>query len=158
MSLQICNKRGISLVEVVISMFLITVGVLAILSLQPSAWRAVGKSDYLGRAAGILQKELDIHEAFIMNPCNNPNNLCDGSDTVPCDTAPADIFVSGQGAAVSGDATYTVTTTITSVATNVWRVQVNVQWADQQRRNYRDLDDSITVTRQEGFRFPAGCT
>lgn len=58
------------LIEVVIAIFLVSVGVLAILSMQPSAWRAVGKSDYLGRGAGILHRELERREVCIMNPCN----------------------------------------------------------------------------------------
>lgn len=147
MSNFLYSNRGISLIEVVIAIFLVTVGVLAILSLQPSAWRTVGKSDYLGRAAGVLQKELERREAFIMNPCN----------AVTTGTTTSSVFVSGQGTAISGDATYTVTTTITSIAANVWRVQVTVEWADQLLRGYRNLNESITVTRQEGFRFPEGC-
>ncbi|MBM4272514.1 MAG: hypothetical protein FJ139_10245 [Deltaproteobacteria bacterium] len=148
MSIFTLNNRGISLVEVIIAIFLVTIGIFAVLSLQPSAWRTVGKSDYMGRAAGILQKELETRESCIMNPCNS----------VATGTVTSTVLVSGQGAAVAGDATYTVTTTVTSTGTNVWNVTVNVQWADQIRHNYRDITESIVVTRQEGFRFPAGCT
>lgn len=52
------NERGIGLIEVVLAMFLVTVAIMAILSLQPSAWQTAGKSDFLGRAAEILHKEM----------------------------------------------------------------------------------------------------
>lgn len=142
------NNRGISLIEVVIAIFLVTVGVLAILSMQPSAWRAVGKSDYLGRGAEILHRELEAREAWIMNPCN----------VVPAGDRPQQtIQVSGLAGIVSGDATYTLNTNITAVSTNSWTVTVTVTWPDQVARGYRNLSERIFVTRQENFRSPGGC-
>lgn len=139
------NDRGISLVEVVIAMFLTTVGVLAILSMQPSAWRVVGKSDYMGRAAGILQEELERQEAFIMNPLNS----------VTLGTTTTTVFTGGQGAAVTGagDAAYTVTTSITGPGTGIWQVTVTVTWANQLTRNYRNVQDSILVSRQDAYSY-----
>jgi hypothetical protein len=69
------------------------------------------------------------------------------------------IIVSGLGAEVRGDATYTVNTNITAVGgtTNTWTVTVTVTWADQVLRNYRNLVESVDVAQQDGFRFPAGC-
>jgi len=148
MSRSILNSRGIGLIEVVIAIFLVSIGVLALLSMQPSAWRAVGKSDYLGRGAGILHRELEIREAWIMNPCN----------IAPTGDRPQQVItVSGLGGIVSGDATYTVNTTITAVSTNSWTVTVTVTWPDQVARGYRNLSESIFVTRQENFRSPGGC-
>jgi hypothetical protein len=150
MSRLIFNNRGISLIEVVIAIFLVSIGVLALLSMQPSAWRAVGKSDYLGRGAGILHRELEMREALIMNPCN----------IVPLGNRPQQIIaVSGLGGAIQGDATYTVNTTIAPVAgtTNSWTVTVIVTWADQLARGYRNLTESTVVTRQNSYRFPSGC-
>ena len=150
MSRLIFNNRGISLVEVVIAIFLVSIGVLALLSMQPSAWRAVGKSDYLGRGAGILHRELEIREAWIMNVCN----------IVPTGNRPQQVItVSGLGGAVQGDATYTVSTTITAVAgsTNAWTVSVTITWPDQLARGYRDLTESTVVTRQNSYSFPLGC-
>lgn len=135
-----CSNRGISLVEVVIAMFLTTVGVLAVLSLQPSAWKTATRSDYMGRAAGIMQKELETREAFIMNVCN----------TVTTGTFTSNILVSGETAAQPGDATFTVTTTITNIAVNVWRVDVRVAWA-----GHTGIIESLVVTRQQNFQF--GC-
>ena len=147
MSRLILSNRGISLVEVVIAIFLVAVGVMAILSMQPTAWRTIGKSDYLGRGAGILHRELELREAWIMNPCN----------VVPLGNRPAKtIIVSGLGAEVRGDATYTVNTNITRVAgtANEWTVTVTVTWPDQVLRNYRNLVESVDVARQDRFCFP----
>jgi Tfp pilus assembly protein PilV len=135
-----CNKRGISLVEVVIAMFLTTVGVLAVLSLQPTAWRTAARSDYMGRAAGIMQKELETRQAFIMNSCN----------AVTVGATVSNVLVSGETATQPGDATFTVTTTITSIATNVWRVDVRVAWT-----GHTGIIESLVVTRQQNFQF--GC-
>jgi Tfp pilus assembly protein PilV len=151
MSRLTLSNRGIGLIEVIIAIFLVAVGVMAILSMQPTAWRTIGKSDYMGRGAGILHRELERREAWIMNPCNN----------VPTGNRPAqNIIVSGLGAEVRGDATYTVTPIITAVAgtaPQVWTVNVTVTWPDQVLRNYKNLVESVDVVRQEPFRFPIGC-
>lgn len=150
MSRLISSNRGIGLIEVVIAIFLVAVGVMAILSMQPTAWRTIGKSDYMGRGAGILHRELELREAWIANPCN----------AVPLGNRPVqNIIVSGLGAEVRGDATYTVNTNITAVggATNEWTVRVTVTWPDQVSHNYRNIVESADIARQDGFRFPAGC-
>jgi hypothetical protein len=153
MSRLILSNRGIGLIEVVIAIFLVAVGVMAILSMQPTAWRTIGKSDYMGRGAGILHRELELREAWIMNPCN----------VVPLGNRPVqNIIVSGLGAEVRGDATYTVNTTITNIVvggvpTNTYTVTVTVTWPDQVARNYRNLVESADVAQQDGFKFPAGC-
>ena len=150
MSRLILSKRGIGLIEVVISIFLVAIGVMAVLSMNPSAWRTIGKSDYMGRGAGILHRELELYEAWIMNPCNMI--LPDGPRPVQT------IIVSDLAAEVRGDATYTVTPTIARIgATNVWTVTVTVTWPDQVSRNYRNLVESADVAQQDGFRFPTGC-
>jgi len=150
MSRLILSKKGIGLIEVVIAIFLVAIGVMAVLSMQPSAWRTIGKSDYMGRGAGILHRELEIREAWIMNPCN----------VVPTGNRPQQtIIVSGLGAEVRGDASYTVNTNITAVGgtTNQWTIAVTVTWPDQTARNYRNLVESAVVSQQDGFRFPTGC-
>jgi Tfp pilus assembly protein PilV len=143
MSNSPCNRRGLGLPEVIIAIFITTIGVLAILSLQPSAWRTAARSDFLGRGAEILYKELDDRENLIMNPCN----------AVTAGTTTSTVRTSGMAANVPGDATYTITTTVTSIGTNVWRVTVRVTWPT----NATGLSESLVVTRQERFRFPEGC-
>ncbi len=134
------------LIEVVIAMFLTTVGILAILSLQPSAWRTVARADYLGRASGILYKTLQDNETRIMNPCN--------AVTIGGPTSAA-VTVSNQGG-VAGDATYIVETTIVQDGTNAsaFVVTVTVTWPPL---NNTGITESMTITRQEMCRFPTGC-
>jgi Tfp pilus assembly protein PilV len=144
MSSSLCNRKGIGLPEVIIAIFITTIGVMAILSLQPSAWRAAARSDYLGRAAELLYKELDDQEILIMNPCNV---VTTGGPTT------RSVRVSGMAANVPGDATYTVATTVTSIGANIWRVTVRVTWPI----NPTGISASLVVTRQERFRFPEGC-
>jgi Tfp pilus assembly protein PilV len=137
-----CINRGFTLVEVLIAIFITVVAVLGILALISPAWRTAAKSDYLGRASGILYETLMTQEATILNPCN----------AVPAGGTTT-VFASGQSTAQPGDAQFTVTTEITLIATNAWRVSVLVVWP-----GHSGISDSLVVTRQEGFRFPAGCT
>lgn len=141
-----CNNRGASLLEVVIAIFLTTVGILAIISLQPSAWRTTARADYLGRAAGILHKTMQDTEARIMNPCNS---ITLGQTT-------GTVTVSSQ-AGIAGDASYTVATNIAQDGTNprAFVVTVTVTWPPL---NNTGITESMTVTRQEAHRYPTGCT
>jgi hypothetical protein len=92
-------------------------------------------------------------EALILNPCN----------AVPSSSGPTAVFASGQTTAQPGDAQFNVTTTITSIGTNAWTVNVLVAWP-----GHAGITDTLVVTRQEGFRFvqcppgmttvPGGCT
>ncbi|MDI9570797.1 MAG: hypothetical protein QM278_08755 [Pseudomonadota bacterium] len=145
MSRSICNDRGASLLEVVIAIFLTAVGIMAIISLQPSAWRTTARADYLGRAAGILHKTMQEAEARIMNPCN----------TVTLGQTTTTVTVSNQ-AGVAGDASYTVATTIAQDGMNAraFVVTVTVTWPPL---NNTGITESMTVTRQETHRYPTGC-
>ena len=136
-----CNNRGFTLVEVVIAMFLTVVAVLGIFALVSPAWKTAARSDYLGRAAGILHETLTTQEALIMNPCCS---VTEGP------TGPTAVFASGQTTAQPGDVQFNVTTTITNLATNVWRVTVRVAWP-----GHTGISESLVVTRQAGFR--SGC-
>lgn len=140
----ISNDRGVSLVEVIIAIFITVVGIMSLMDLQPAAWRTATRSDYLGRAAGVLQRQLETQELLIMNPCS----------AVAAGSVTTNVRMSGQGASVAGDATYQVHTVITNLATNVWRVTITVSWPPL---NNTGITESMVVTRQERFRFPAGC-
>jgi len=137
-----CDNRGFTLVEVLIAIFITVVAVLGTLALISPAWKTATRSDYLGRASGILYETLMTHEARILNPCN----------AVP-PSATTTVFASGQTTAQQGDAQFIVNTTITAI-TNAWRVTVRVSWPPL---NATGISESLVVTRQEGFRFPAGC-
>jgi len=142
MSSSPCNKRGVTLIESVLAILLVSIGLLGLLSMQPSAWQASARADYLGHAAILLSKELTAHELAIMNPCS----------TVSSGTVSQSVYASGQGAAQSGDINFTVQTTTTNLGTNVWQVTVRVSWPPL---NATGIAESIVVTRQEPFRF--GC-
>ena len=141
------NKKGVGLLEVVIAMFLTMVGVMALISLQPTGWKTMAKADYLGRASGILYKTLENYETLILNPCCAPPAL--GAQTTQS------IQVSGEDAAIAGDVTYTVNTTIAQdgVNPNAFVVTVTVTWPT----NTNGMSESLAVTRQEMYRFPTGC-
>lgn len=136
----ICNKKGISIIEMMIAVVITMIGVLSILMLQSSSWKTVAKSDYLGRAAEILSGELQRQEALILNP----------RYFVETGTFNSTILASSQGASVSGDATYNVRTRIESIGTDVWRVTVTVMWPPL---NTTGITENIVVTRQERFSF-----
>ena len=131
------------MIEVVIAMFLTVVAVLAVFSLVSPAWRNAARSDYMGRASGILYEQLVRQEARLMNPCCS---VTTGTLT------PTVVNASGQTASQLGDAQFNVTTTITNLATNVWRVTVRVAWT-----GHTGISESLVVTRQDGFTFPSGC-
>ena len=144
MSSSRCSDRGFSLIESVLAILLVSLGLIGLLSMQPSAWRASARTDYLGRAAMILSKELTMRELRIMNLCNHPIALGNETQTV---------YTSGQGTAQAGDIGFTVQTSTANVSTNVWRVTVVVSWPPL---NATGIRESIVVTLQQPFRV-GGC-
>ena len=144
-----CNK-GMGLVEVLVAVVLITIGLLGLMTLQPTAWRASNRSDFTGRAAMILQQELETHRAWIMNATNaNPTAF-----TNPLITTRT-VYASGQTTPQpQGDTAYIVRTTTTDLAPsgtpNSWRVVVQVTWPG----NNAGITDSAIVGRQLSFMWP----
>jgi len=132
------------LVEVLVALFLISMGVLALLTLQPSAWNLSGKSDRQGRAGGMLHKELEANELLIMNP-NYPNPC---SATNPLITS-KNVNASGQSTLQPGDVTFGVQTTIQDNLNSTWSVRVRVTWPG----NATGISETRIVTRQEPFRY-----
>jgi hypothetical protein len=133
------------MIEVLISVALISVGVLSLLTLLPSGWRLSGTSDMLGRAAGILQAELERNEVRIMNE-NNQITPTQGPPT------PVKIYPSGKDPNTptqSGDIPYLVTTRIEDMGGGLsWRVRVQVTWP----RNTTGITESLIVTQQRFFK------
>ena len=144
MSSSLCNKRGVTLIESVIAILLVSIGLIGLLSMQPSAWQASARADYLGHAAIILSRELTSRELAIMNPCKMVSLTPDTRV----------VNASGQGTAQSGDTSFTVQATTANLGGNVWQVTVRVSWPPL---NATGITESIVVTRQESFRFPLGC-
>lgn len=143
----ISRHNGISLVESIVSILLLSTAVIAIMTLQPTAWKAGGQSDYTGRAAMVLQREMMAQETLIMNPCYD----------VTAGNVTKSVFAGSQSTSQKGDMTYNVNTVITAVtgSPNTWRVTVTVSWPPL---NNKGIKDNLLVTRQEHFRYPDGCT
>lgn len=134
------KQGGISLVEVMIAIALTSISIVGLMSIQPQALINAGRTDHLGRAAGILQKELEQAQMIIMNT----NNSIPTSDTDPRGVNP-----SGADAPKLGDFTYSVLTTIANSGTNTWRITVKVTWPG----NAAGITGSVVATRQRQFTF-----
>ena len=130
------NRKGVSLVEVCIALFLLSVGIFALISVQPSAWRLSAQADYLGRASGILLAQLQALEAKIMNP----NLALPASDRNT-------VYPGGQSTARPGDVAFPVHTIITDLGNNTWQITVRVTWPG----NPTGISQSMIVTRQQSF-------
>jgi len=141
--ISICSKKGISMIEVLISMVLISFGVLSLLTLLPSGWRLSGTSDMLGRAAGILQGELERNEVRIMNEKNQVTPIPKSA------ASPQPFYASGKNTPQPGDIPYRVTTEIEELGggSGGWRVRVRVTWPG----NPTGITESVIVTRQLFF-------
>jgi Tfp pilus assembly protein PilV len=127
------------MVEIIIAMFIVAVGIIGLMSMQPMSWQTAKKADLLGRAAAILEQELEATELIIMNP----NNVIPAGGTKT-------VYASGMGASQgTGDVPYILQTTIVADAGgSFWTVTVNVTWPG----NNRGISESLIVSRQESFR------
>ena len=128
------------MIEVVVSMAILGVGILALLTLLPSATRLAGHSDFLGRASGILINQLHIQEAMVLNP-----NITISPGAQPS----IDVYPSGNSVQGAGDVRFTVNTTLQPLGTgNAWLIRVNVTWPG----NSTGISETLRVVRQEKFR------
>lgn len=131
------------MIEVVIAMFITVVAVLGVFSLVSPAWRTSNRSDYLGRASGILYEEMIRQEAMIMNPC--------------CSVTGGTLATRSVNTGQSGDVQFNVDTTVTDLSTatspNIWRITVRVTWP-----SHTGISESLVITRQDSFTSTLGCT
>jgi Tfp pilus assembly protein PilV len=134
------DRKGISMMEVLVSVALISIGVLGLVTLLPSGWKLSGTSDMLGRAAGILQAELEANEILIMNE-NNPV-----TPTPPGNPPKKPVYGSGSRTLQPGDIAYSVQTERTDLGGS-WMVRVQVTWPN----NPVGISESVIVTRQKAF-------
>ncbi len=128
------------MIEVLASVALITVGIMALLTLLPTGMRLSGNSDLLGRAAAILQAELNMNEILVMNQNNTPTATVAGVPIIKT------VFGSGKATAQKGDIAYTVATQRTKLGSQ-WLVQVQVTWPG----NKRGIGESLIVSPQKYF-------
>ena len=132
------------MMEVIVSLATVTIGILALLTLLPSSWRLAGRSDYLGRASGVLQTQLQVYEAMVLNPSVA---LTPGAQSpfVIYPSEPAKSNTTGR----QGDVPFRVNTTLVDLGGgNAWLVRVNVTWPG----NPTGISESVRVMRQENFR------
>ena len=140
--IKIFSNKGISIIEALMAALLTAVAVISLLPMQDTSMRTGFRSDYLGRAAGILQSELEFREHQIMH-----------SGAAPTSPINQTITVSGQTGA-PGDATFNILTTtivIVSAPTSSpsWLVTVRVTWTGGPANG---ISSSIIVTGQAGFK------
>jgi hypothetical protein len=135
-----CNKRGISMIEVLIALFLISVGVMALITLLPSGWRLSSKSDLLGRAAAILHAELEKSEILIVNEKNPITPTVPGSPEVKT------VYGSGKAPPDAGDVPFTVQTERTDLGGS-WRVRIRVTWPTSEK----GIAGGLIIARQRYF-------
>jgi len=60
------NNKGLTILECILAVFLTTVTIISLVSMQSLSWTHAGKADYLGRAQGLMQTELETREIEIM--------------------------------------------------------------------------------------------
>jgi hypothetical protein len=145
----LCNKKGMTMAEVLVAVLLTSVCIIALLGLQPTGWKTMAHADYVGRASGILYKTLEDNENLILNPCI----------LITMGTTMANVESSDEATAIQGDIKYKVSTTLAVDASNtdtqgVVDVTVNVSWPPL---NSKGISETMVVARQQIFQSPPGC-
>jgi Tfp pilus assembly protein PilV len=128
------NNKGITLVGSMIAVFLTAIAIISLMPMQDMAIKATSRSDYLGRAEGILQSELELQENLIMNSTGTVVTGVVKNQTV---------YASGLTSGISGDASFNILTTITPSTTNSWIVNAKVTWTG----NTTGIKSSIIVVQ-----------
>jgi hypothetical protein len=135
------------MVEAVVSIAIVSIGILSLLTLLPSSWRLASRSDFIGRASGILGNRLQTAEAMILNPATT---VTEGT-TVIDPYYPGDQVSAGAAVKKEGDVPFSVATTLTSLdggVGNAWLVSVRVTWPGTPT----GISESLRVIRQENYR------
>lgn len=135
------------MVEVLIAIMLISVGLITLASLQDTGWRSMAKSDYVGRAAGILHDTLEEYYVTIANP----NSSVSVGDQEWDELTYKTVTTSGSSTPIRGDMEYTVKATITQTNADpqTFLVTVNVTWSG----NSKGISESVEVSRQDIYQF-----
>ena len=132
------NNKGITLVESLNAIYMTGIAIIALMPMQDMSLKTASRADQMGRAAGIMQSELEKQEAFIMRASNEVTTGAISSTVQLTDVSN-----------VEGNNSYNVTTTISQNGTSTisWLVNVRVTWP----KNDNGIHSSIIVTRQLGF-------
>lgn len=119
MSKHLRTEKGMSIVECVIALLLTATAVISLVEMQSLAWRGAGKSDYLGRAQALLQRELERCEYSILR-----------SVDIPADTKCMDQYGNDADCGAA-DAVFTINyleTTPATIPTNTRLLNVKITW------------------------------
>jgi hypothetical protein len=115
------NKKGMTLMECIIALVLTTTAIVSLMTMQSLSWKGAGKSDYLGRAEGILQRELETKESNIMWGTPPSSN----TTVTTCADASGNTIACGGANVVF---TITYKPTIPSGAVTTYLINVKVTW------------------------------
>jgi len=148
---HLSNEKGLTIVECIMALFLTTIMVVSLINMQSLAWVGAGKSDYLGRAVGILQRELENREYDILKsttPTTGTTTTCSDRDgnVVDCNQAGKMFTVTTTTTACSITSAG-VTTCPTTATANIWRVDVQLGWTGSSH----GLGSTIMVSPQSNF-------
>jgi len=113
------TEKGLSIVECVIALLLSAGAVISLMEMQSMSWRGAAKSDYLGRAQALLQRELETCEYSILRGINIP------ADTKCMDKYGNDIDCQATGAVFT--LTYLETTPAT-IPASTRLLNIKVTW------------------------------
>jgi Tfp pilus assembly protein PilV len=131
----LCTKNGLSLVEAMIAVFVTTVAIVALGTMQPLALRTSASSDYVGRAVAIAQAEAAYCETLIMYTGVAVPNLtnCNKTFVYPVPNTTINFTV-------------TTATTAPGNGQNFWLVSVTVTWPG----TVTGITQNRVVTQQAG--------
>lgn len=145
------NEKGLTIVECIMALFLTTVMVVSLINMQSLAWVGAGKSDYLGRAVGILQRELENREYDIMKstvPSTGTATTCadQNGEDIACSQAGKMFTITTTTTACSVSSTGVITCSAAATP-NIWRITVQLSWTG----NSHGLGSTIMVSPQSNF-------
>jgi hypothetical protein len=121
------NKKGITFMECIIALLLTAIAVVSLMSMQSLAWRGAGKSDYLGRAVGIMQRELETYENnFMVGTTASTLCACNGITPCTCNgTVPP--WTSTYKITVD-NISFTINASAQAPVNSAWLINVQVTW------------------------------
>jgi Tfp pilus assembly protein PilV len=135
----IMNEKGLTILECILAVFMTTVTIISLVSMQSLSWTNAGKSDYMGRAQGLMQAELETRECEIMTGATT------SLSTTSCRSKDGKVVTCG-GSGV----TFSVTTSIadnSANVTNTYLLRTNVKWPGSKN----GIKSSMLVARQLQF-------
>jgi len=117
------NDKGITVIESLIAVVLTAIAIISLMPMQSISLTVGTRADYMGRAAYLMQSELEAREYAIMN-----QNI--SITLTPTDPFVTKYTVNGALTASAADTFFTVRTFVNTAAgaTNAWIVHVQVTW------------------------------